>query len=120
LRSQKPLLGLKSKVSSMAEENKDESSIGRTFQYAFESYQAEDWEKVFNAVSDLMIKSKTASITEKRTLSTPVFYLIAFIFGGVLLLVGLDKLQGDIVVSIGSVIVGYLLSFLGESFTRNE
>jgi hypothetical protein len=42
----------------MTEEKKVESSIGRTFQYAFESYKAEDWEKVFNAVSDLMIKSK--------------------------------------------------------------
>jgi hypothetical protein len=47
----------------MTEESQEESSsIGRTFEYAFEKYQAEDWERLFNAISDLMVKSRTANI----------------------------------------------------------
>ena len=39
---------------------------------------------------------------------------------GVFVLVWLGKVEGDVLVSSGSIIVGYLLSFLGESFGRGE
>ena len=103
-------------MSNNREEQPPSSSLGRTIEYAFEHYQAEDWEKMFQALTDLLIKTKTASTVEKRTLSWPVFALIALIFGGVLYMVAIDKIEGQIVTSIGSLIVGYLLSFLGESF----
>ena len=32
----------------------------------------------------------------------------------------MDKVEGEVLVSIGSIIVGYLLSFLGESFGKGE
>lgn len=99
-----------------SEEPPSSSSIGRTVEYAFENYKAEDWEKLFQAFTEMMIKTKKASTAEKKTLSWPVFAIITLIFAGVLALVAIDKIEGQIVTSIGSVIVGYLLSFLGGSF----
>ena len=41
-------------------EEQPSSAIGRTIEYAFERYQAEDWERLFQAITELMIKTKTA------------------------------------------------------------
>ncbi len=101
----------------MTEEKKQEDgALTRTVENAFESYQAEDWEKLLGAISELMVRTRSASTTEKRTLSFPVFGLIAFITASIFLLVWMDKIEGDVLVSMGSVTVGYLLSFLGDSF----
>lgn len=102
------------------EEKKEDGAVTRTFEYAFESYKSEDWTKLLEAISELLVKTRGASLAEKRTLSMPVFLLIAGIMTGVFGLVWMDKVEGDVLVSIGSMIVGYLLSFLGESFGMSE
>jgi len=98
---------------------KEQGSVGRTIQYAFEHYEAEDWDKLMKSLGELMDKSRSANLAEKRTLSLPVFGIIAFIFLGIIVLAWLGQIDGQYVTSIGGVIVGYLLSFLGESFTKN-
>lgn len=103
----------------MTDEEDTTSSIGRTVQYAFENYQAEDWDKLMKSLGELMDKSRKTSLAEKRTISLPVFGLIAVIIVGIMILTWLGQVDGQYLTSIGSVIVGYLLSFLGDSFSKN-
>jgi len=104
----------------MSENEENPSSIGRTVQNAFEHYSADDWDKLMKSVGELMDKSRKTSLAEKRTLSIPVFALIAVIIVGIMILTWLGIVDGQYITSIGSVIVGYLLSFLGDSFSKNN
>jgi len=62
-----------------------------------------------------MLQLNTLRMNEKKTISWPIIGLIALIFMSVVYLAGNGQIEGHYVTSMGGVIVGYLLSFLGET-----
>lgn len=84
-------------------------------QHIFDTYTADDWTKLTDKAGEVLVNLRTASTAEKRTLSKPVFSLIAIIFLSIVVLAVCGKIEGNYVTSFGGVIVGYLLSFLEVS-----
>lgn len=95
----------------------DEEDQGKTLFDFLDKFNAEDYKVFFSQFKDMAMETRSAKLVERKTLSWPVFGLIAFIFSAVAVLAGIGRIEGHYVTSFGGMIVGYMLSFLELSFT---
>ena len=98
-------------------QNEEESSFWNIVANKFE---AKDWNEIAESIKEMLIEVRKASLAEKKSLSWPVFILIAIIFASVVLLAGMGRIEGHYVTALGSVIIGYMLSFLEISFKSSD
>ena len=88
---------------------------GKTLWDFVDKFSAEEWKSIISELADKSYRVAQLRFQEKRTISWPIFGLIAFIFASVAILAYTGRIEGHYVTSLGGVIVGYLLSFLGET-----
>lgn len=98
-------------------ENEQSEEIGKTLWDFVDKFTADEWREIIGDIADKSYRIAQLRFQEKRTISWPIFGLIAFIFLAVSILAFVGNIEGHYVTSLGGVIVGYLLSFLGETVT---
>jgi len=79
-------------------------------------FSAEDVKSMITQITDNSYKIAQLRFQEHRKISWPIWGLIGIIFISVTLLAYLGIIEGNHVTSLGGVIVGYLLNYLGEKF----
>ena len=65
---------------------------------------------------EMALETRNARLAERKTVSWPIFFLIAIIFLAITALAWVGQIEGHYVTSVGGVIAGYMLSFLETSF----
>ena len=95
----------------------DEEDQGKTLFDFLDKFDAEDYKVFFSQFKEMAMETRRARLVERKTLSWPVFGLIAVIFLAVTVLAWIGRIEGHYVTSFGGIIVGYMLSFLEVSFT---
>ena len=85
-----------------------------------EKFEADDWRELARELKEILLEVRKARLAEKKSLSWPVFLLIAVIFASVAILAWDGRIEGHYVTTMGGVIVGYMLSFLEVSFSPSD
>jgi len=86
----------------------------------FLDYSPEQWQPLVKEIGEQIFRIASTRSGERRALSWPVFVLIGAVFVMVFILAFIGRIEGHYVTAIGGVIVGYLLSFLGEYLSPSE
>ena len=94
-------------------ERKDEEDQGKTLYDFLDKFNAEDYKVFVNQFKDIAMETRRARLAERKTLSWPVFSLIAIIFLAVTALAWIGRIEGHYVTSVGGVIVGYMRARAG-------
>ena len=75
---------------------------------------------LYYQLKEILLEIRKARLAERKSLSWPVFLLIAIIFASVAVLAWDGRIEGHYVTTMGGVIIGYMLSFLEVSFSPSE
>ena len=94
----------------------DEEYKGKTLYDFLDKFDAEDYKVFVSQFKEMAMETRSARLAERKTLSWPVFGLIAIIFLAITALAWVGQIDGHYVTSVGGVIAGYMLSFLETSF----
>lgn len=93
---------------------------GKTIYDFLDKFTADDYKHFIDQFKEIAKETRHARLTETKTLSQPVFLLIAIIFVSITTLAWKGTIEGHYVTSVGGVIVGYMLSFLEVSVKPRE